>query len=807
LPSTDGNRKHRRIFPILAVLGTLILAGIPALAAGGSAPAPQNLQIVAGPSILKIQDQQSISHLYVIRNVTLHDTITGITATPLLRIYTINVTTPVKIKLLPLMVQTQPLSFWSVPGQMPYGADNLPPLSEWTWWVMTPGGLNDTQNWSVDPSGLWLQRTTIWMPQSYTVIGRSIPTINVTVAPTSPDGSEATGGGFVVNAGGFPYSVPNVSGYPAMVSSLRPSYLRFSVTTAAMFASWNSSAHQPGLTFTGFDTLYQLAAASGADVLLSLPAGNWGDGNLIPNGTPINKSVSVNHGSMAGYFFTPGVMYALVSQIANHTYAAGETVRYWSVGNEVPLNGTTEVTAYIRLINAAIKAAHVLYPAALVGTDNMLSTAYLATFAKYAPKVGFLSFHYYPAWGMCVNQTGQYCPPTGQPNGTTTPTLFSKVSYWHGASSQAYMPAVAQSAWFNLTGKWLPVLNTETNLGATGGPGGPTWTVGPDPRIPDLTGAAWLGSILMDSSEQNVSQLGYFSLTSIPNVSGTSTTNRGGFGFGVTNVSPSGTITRFAPYYVMQLWNQHIPGGSVGLTTSDSDSASVRAYAVLTSGHVEVALASRVAVPVNIHLSVMGHYTLQQLTVLDSVSYAEQYDPTANMTSVIRSGVTVTPYPTADALTIHGYGFALAEFVLMAPQTPRITGANGGLGAVPEGCRTVDGAGAILADPPYNVRLGAPYGSGVRTASTAPCVLEAVSDSFPGPVGGLARVGGPVAVFTQARSAQGSNWSRSHHAEAPPHAPRRGRRSDRFHELARGRGTRPPPARSVRSCRRVVQKR
>ena len=626
---------------------------------------------LAGGPIPKIHDLQTINRSFGPVNSTLTDNETVTLAGPGPRSYSILLNASFGNQSQEVLVLTDPLGFWARPGQYPYGADNLPPLADWSWWVTGPGGANDTANWSVDPTGSYLQRTTTWADHRFQLTGVSEPTVNVSVDAAQFDGSRATGGGFVLNAAGYPYSIPSAPGYAAMAASLHPSLVRVSLTTTGTFYGWNRTSGQPILSFAGLSSVFQLSNTSGGAILLSLPAGSWGDGNQAPNGTPLNSSVLVDFHGQTGYFFTPAAIYALVRQISNFTTGIGEPIQFWSIGNEVPLNSSKEVSAYSGVINAAIAAAQVNDPGALVGTDDMLSTTYLAQFAQDAPGVGFLSFHYYQSWGMCVNATGQYCPPIGQPNGTPLPTIFAHPAYYHGAG--VYGPGAAQSAWRNLTGRTLPVLNTETNLGAYGGTGSATQSTGTDPRIPDLMGAAWLGSLMIDSSEQNVSALAYFTLTSNQNATQTITGPHGGFGFGLTNVTTNGSITCFAPFYVMQLWDQYLPQGSLGLSLQDSDGSTVRAYAVSVNGSVEVVLVNRVGLPVRVDLSVPGNFTLAQLTTLDSRSYVERHDPVNGSTVVAQSGVVRDLAPGGGPISIEGYGLVLAQF---APGNASASGAN-----------------------------------------------------------------------------------------------------------------------------------
>ena len=236
--------------------------------------------------------------------------------------------------------------------------------------------------------------------------------------------------------------------------------------------------------------------------------------------------------------------------------------------------------------------------------------------------------------------------------------MFAQTSY--GRSARVYGPVAAQSEWHNVTGNWVPVLNVETNFNSYGG--GPlTAKNGTDPRMNDLVGAAWLGSLLVDSSEQNVSALAYFALTSSANLTNTVTNAYGGFGFGMTNVTTGGAIRDFAPYFVMKLWDTYIPHGAEGLSYTSSDTASVEVYAVMVGGTIHVAIVDRVGLPIRIHVTVPGFSPAQHATVIDPTSYVEQYNALTSTTSIVRAGWTSVGLSNG-AFGMAGYGFAILTF-------------------------------------------------------------------------------------------------------------------------------------------------
>lgn len=572
------------------------------------------------------------------------------------RNYTVEIAATSPIPHAKVAVFTQPLVSWTNPAQSPDGADNLPPLSDWTWTITNATGVNDTSNWTANLTSGTLDRVTVWANQTFTILGRCNLTVNVTVLPGQTDGSTSTGAGFELNAAGYSGNIPQVSGYPQMAQALRPAIVRLPL---AGFIGWNRSSDQPILSFSQFDTMYDFANATGAEVLISLPAGNWGDGNNAPAGTPVYSKIAVGLHGLVGNLITRSAEYALVRQLLNHTQAAGEQVAYWDVGNEVPLNATLQAQYFAKVVQGAVDAVAAAGVPGEVGTDAGLTTAYLPVIASHTTGVGFLSFHYYPATGMCLTVSTQYCPPNGGANGTMTPNVFAATAYGH--SSRVYGPSQAQQEWYNVTGNWVPTINSETNFNSFGG-GVLSSRDGSDPRLNDLVGAAWLGSLLVDSSEQNVSSLVYYSLTSSANLSTTVSWPNGGFGFGLSNVTSSGKIVEFAPYFVLKLWEQYIGGGANGLSVSTSDPASVQAYAVDDGGQIHVFVDDKVGIPIHVRITVSGHYTTGPMLALDSSSYAEQYSPSLGLTQLLRAGLLSIPPSLTGTIAMPGYGVAVGVY-------------------------------------------------------------------------------------------------------------------------------------------------
>ena len=705
--------------------GLLLGLAVASLLAGGSGAAPPRDSPPApfGSAVTSpvlIQDDQSLVHRVGTLALTMTDTVARPATQGPVHSYGIDLRTPLSNPLISLTIETTPNLDWSGPGQMPFGADNLPPLFEWTWWVTTGAGTNDTANWSLTIDGTGLERNATWVNGSWTFHGVTAPMVTVQVDPNRFDGSTAVGTGFVLNNPALIGTGPN-SSYQRLGSSLHPALVRMSINIADALTGWDGVTGQPVFDFVSFDKQATFIGQIGASILLSIPVGTWGNGNTLPAGTPLNRSVAIG----SGYFPTPGAFNAIVRGVANHTYLSSEPILYWSIGNEVPIPSSKAAVAYAQLLGVAVSALqHHRYPDARVGTDDSLDKNYLPTFAQYAPNLGFLSFHFYPSWGICLTANHTYCPPSGPRNGSPTPALLAHPMFT--GSPTVLTPRQDQSAWANLTGHHLPIVVSETNIGATGGTGTPSYSTGTDPRQQALPGAAWIGSMMVDGSAQNLSAVTYFTLTSQPNLSGTRTLPYGGFGFGMTNVTPSGGTTYFAPYWALHLWGQYIPSGSPGRAINDSDPNSVRAYAVTVGTDVDVALVARVGANLSVRVSVVGNYSLQKVSVLDQNSYVEQYQPAANRTVVLQSGLTTPSIPSDGRIPVDGYGMAVAVFGPDhgAGGSSNGTGTNGsGHGPPPGGgnnSTSSTGSGSGATNGTGNSSGSVPPGSGTNGTTPGP---------------------------------------------------------------------------------------
>jgi hypothetical protein len=711
-------RRRGHYAPSLAAL-----VGVVALAAillGPLAPQAQPLPVASTPSAVQTSGsplpllldggQLSITSLPQVSLVT--DSVQALSSTLGTRSYSVAVHVSLPLPLINLDVRTTPISVWAWPSQMPEGPVALPPLSLWTWTV-TSNSRSDTTNWTLAAAGQDLQRTIPVANETFVVTGTASLTVPVTVTPNSYEPYSPPTVGFVLNAAanyGAPMFPANNPEYSQLAAQLRPTVVRIDLTDLNASGSWDTATRLPKFNFTQFDLAFKWAASIHAPVLLTLSAGTWGDGNLLPTGMPLDLSLPVTKGSTSGYFPTGAAYQSYVRAIVHHVLAANETVAYWGIGNELPLTNASVVSAFIGVFNVAAKTIHKLDPSGLIGTDVMMNKTYLPTFAQFSDDVGYLSFHFYPSLGVC-EENGTYCPPKGPGNGTVDSRLWMPFA---GINDQGfYAPEQAQAAWYNVTKKHVPVLDTESNLNGFGG--GPlSVNLGTDPRQQNLFGAAWTISTLIDGARDNLSELTYFTFNGGTQVPNTVTGPFGGWGYGMTAQGSHGTDVRYAPYWALHMWSQSIPRDGRAVQVVASIPGILNVYAVRDNNQVTLVAVNQVDVPVTVQLDVNGTgWTGVWAHTLDGSSYVEKFNTTTQTEHLVKSTVRTTKLGKLAGpwnVAIQGYGITTVRLL----RTPAHAPAEG----------SVAGAEATFAAP-------SPLGAGTAVHTTSPVLLASAPEGTP----------------------------------------------------------------------------
>jgi hypothetical protein len=649
-----GSRRAICAAVTLLVLFVLSSLWTPVTTAAPTSPAPN--QAPAG-TVASLTDNQQISLTVLGIKYTLSDSIVTESLGPSIRSYEIVLTTN-----LPLLgdlvgVSTTPVTQWAGPGQVPGGPDNLPPLSDWDWTIFR-GSTNVTSDWAADLSTGVIERDLSWANATYTVTGTPEVTVPIEVTPGPATGPVAPTAG-VFMSGGIPGNNP---GYSSLAKSLDPGIIRVSQTYLAP-ATWDKTKGTVSFNFTQFSKVMSLAEAIGAQVYLSLPAGSWGDGNLLPAGMPLNSSFWVNwwnHGS--GYYPALGAYRTYLTTFANDVVAHGWTINYWNIGNEVPVGFNKSVAStFVTLFNSAAADIHSVLPHALVSSDVFTWPTKEKYFAGVVKGAGFLSFHIYPATGLCANPA-KYCPPDNVGGYLTDSQILANSDYY-ASDPWTTSPLWSQDTWYNVTGQWLPTIDSETNLNSA-------QTRGFDPRAPTLFNAAFLISQLVDGAAQNLSSLIVYSYSEGWPPTASPTEAYGGWGNGITAAESNGDNLVFAPYWALDLWDEAIPTGAHGLPLADADSSAVRAFAAGSSSKISVIVANREGVDVTIPIqSSNSNWVATSATTLDQSTYDMVYSTSAHKEELLSSGL---GHPSASerssmTITLNGYGVAVVTFEPVAP--------------------------------------------------------------------------------------------------------------------------------------------
>ncbi|MFI5418519.1 MAG: hypothetical protein ACHQ2Y_06465 [Candidatus Lutacidiplasmatales archaeon] len=682
---------------------------------------------VSAPAVV-VGDGQNTSFIYRTIGVGVSDSLSDGPSSPSIRSYFIHLTVSLPVWGLNLELTTNPVWGLSTPDRNPGGAVDLPPLYLWNWQVFR-GTLNDTQNWTMDVSGTLLLRFIAVANTTFKIVGESSPSTNVNVNVGKLDGTHVPGVSFMmINPGGNgSLAIPwNDTDFATQVQALHPTIVRLGQTTAVP-TSWNNTTGHPVFGMYNFNHTAAFIHGLGAGLLLSMPAGSWGDGNFLPVGMPLNSSIQINwggYGAGSGYFPNDSAYYTYVSDFVNATIARNISIQYWNIGNEVPVKYGANVTAeFTQIFNIASLAIHQYLPNASVGTDVMLVPTSFPYFAAHALNVGYLSFHYYPVNNTCPT-TNTYCVP------------YDSQGYWRDASmwtanhslygSHFMAPALAQSEWFNLTGQHLPVLATESNIAKS-----PVF--GTDPRQQMLFGATWLINSMIDAASQNVSAYTYYVLEAPPSGTGQLSAPYGGWGWGMLNESVNDTDVPYAPYWALSMWGSALPAGAAGVVTDSANPSLIRSYGCLSGANASLVIINKVDVPMSIPLS--GVYALSgtsiKLTTLDQSSYIESFNQSLGQEQVLKSGTSSSSFSgtTPVVVQISGYGVAVVSWTPGPPAPTRSGGSgsrgnrggggSGGSGGGGGGGGTGSGGGGSTSGPSQN-HSGGPGGSNNSSGPSGP---------------------------------------------------------------------------------------
>jgi hypothetical protein len=474
----------------------------------------------------------------------------------------------------------------------------------------------------------------------------------VSLSPGTVLGSDRLSVGTVLQPPFLPAADPDVA---SMWRPLGMHLVRMSEFDWDSAQTWDAASATPQFQWTTFSSLLGTVRALGAVEMVSLPVGTWGDGNYLPAGMPLDRSLVVRGwGGSTGYFPTVSAYDAYVSAFARYAAAESGAVAYYTIGNEVPTFSSAVLVKYTALFNAAAAIIHRYQPHALVGFDNSIAKADFAYFLNNSHGLGFLSFHYYPAYGLCGSWSS-YCEPTGSNGYWTDAQLMAPSS---GLTGQPFVPPkTAQALWMRYRGQTLPIVDSETNLNSA-------TPYGSDPRIQTDFGAAWLAHVLRQGALQNLNDLLYFQDASFDTT--TKTAPWGGFGFGFAKESDARDVDwKLAPYWTIRTWDRDFgfPTPILGVTSSLS---TLESFAVRNGTGANVWLVNDAPDSVDFSVRVPSWTGVSaSLTWLDARTYSESTSTANHTTWLSRDGLGSASIAAGHPISgsLRGFGFAVVRLV------------------------------------------------------------------------------------------------------------------------------------------------
>jgi hypothetical protein len=312
---------------------------------------------------------------------------------------------------------------------------------------------------------------------------------------------------------------------------------------------WNETTRSGTFNWVEVDSLMRKIFEVGAEPLVCL---GWARPqnirSYIPAGMAINSSTGLPY---------PGSWAAYSREWVKHFKSAGLPVRFYETMNEPWLyfgwNNYTKIAYFMAVFNAAAQAMRTENPSIMVsfdGTNRRIVLDYWLT--NGGAGLDFISFHKYEAWII-----EQY----------TDQVMLDRAETFQLKTSPGYYGIQdARKKYYDARGRWIPVLNSESNLNSA-------FETGSDPRIQQMVGTVWLALVLKTGILNGLDYNVYCNFASIASWERRARTS-GGVGFGMVNLDDN---QPWYPYYVQKLIGGNLAVGDqiVGSTSSSPDIGTV----------------------------------------------------------------------------------------------------------------------------------------------------------------------------------------------------------------------------------------
>ena len=328
---------------------------------------------------------------------------------------------------------------------------------------------------------------------------------------------------------------------------------------------WNETSKTGVWSWTYVDALTRKIFEIGAEPLFCLGWARENIQNYIPPGMAVNPVTLLPY---------PESYAAYASEWVKHFKQLGLPVRFYQIMNEPfayfgwSAENMTRLGYFVELWNAVARAMRQQNPNIFLSHDAITHKNVLDYWINYGDDIDFLDFHKYDADTIGQYSDAQMFTRAEQRFFETSPTLY-------GVDD-------ARQRWRNGRGKWLPVINSESNFNSA-------WETGTDPKIQQMAGAVWLALLLRTAVLKGLSYSVYFEFSSSKSWE-LANRQSGGIGFGMINKDDN---RPWYPYYVNQFFGSNLAAGDA-IWEARSSSDDVRVLAWDNKGKLNILIISRV---------------------------------------------------------------------------------------------------------------------------------------------------------------------------------------------------------------------
>ncbi|MBX5327280.1 MAG: GH39 family glycosyl hydrolase [Candidatus Bathyarchaeia archaeon] len=377
---------------------------------------------------------------------------------------------------------------------------------------------------------------------------------------------------------------------------------------------WNETTRSGVFNWADVDLLVTRIFEVGAEPLITL-GGYDMQPKYLPNGMATNPATGLPYSdSWAAY----------CEAWVQHFKDVGLPVRFYEIVNEAwtyyGWNNYTRIGYFMSLFNTATNAMKSVSSKVMVGFDGANRKPVLDYWlANGGAELDFISFHKYDSGTI-----GEYSDEV---------MLNRAENFQIETSSGYYGIQDVQRVYFNARGKWVLVINSESNFSSA-------WETGTDPKIQQMVGAVWEALVLRKGILEGLNYNVYYSFSSSASWE-KANKQSGGVGFGMINDDDN---KPWYPYHVQWMIGNNLSVGDQ-IVEANSSSDNLKALAWINEGKLKILLICKSNEPLLVYFQ--GITEVLTLIRIDSTIPWE--------TPVLQ----VNQINSTEALVLQGYTVAL----------------------------------------------------------------------------------------------------------------------------------------------------